>query len=730
MTSRWAPCCLRGAIYVTFAYLCVGELLPLPAIKASRPLLQDWAAQQVVLLMVISSLCVLLASTSSTGGCSYISPEAAARLLATLNVAPIMAAVAATHWFPMSDNCPVAPGEDCDQLGFALDAVGLVSARLARLDLVICLLLAARGGSSWLFGATNGYLGYAEAIPLHRVAGWWCAGQSVLHSVAYLLFYPESGGLRSLWRDCFPTPLPEGKLNRLGLVNGLGALALLVVFALVLPALPPLRRRCYHLFQRLHLPLAALFVLCCALHDLPVLLFAVPGLAVWYLGWRGDGSGGNGSGGDGSRGSGSRCSPPRLTARAHVLAGTSGPWVELTVDCGVAMSARGGPAPRGRWMSVRVLPLGREMHPLSVGPSLTGSLTCSLTGDTAGLSAVVSAQAGDWSQALAAIAQSTSSTFEVQVEGPFPSGGGGWSLGAEDGAGGREPALLLLAGGTGVTGWLSVLASCGGTDRRCQLVWCVQLEADYLALAACLPPKGGVEVSVYVTRATAAADGELLPSMAREWQLDTARPTRPLQGGRPRAPLVSLAATIVGLAAGYWGWEYAADMLGLGHGSTGVGWLHTTLTGYFVSRRCPPIMLIAASIAVAMALFERACVSAPACVPTNACAPCNPAADTELGAVSPRRPQEPLLPAAHGTSSREGCAHQASVAARGHQVRVGRPDFNALVRAAAAGLETQRLVVAACGPPKLVEAARKAAAHAQKELRGVQIEFSGSDSRW
>jgi len=70
---------------------------------------------------------------------------------------------------------------------------------------------------------------------------------------------------------------------------------------------------------------------------------------------------------------------------------------------------------------------------------------------------------------------------------------------------------------------------------------------------------------------------------------------------------------------------------------------------------------------------------------------------------------------------------------KGHDVRVGRPDLNDLVRAAAKGLETaetRRLVVAACGPATLLEAVQKAVAAAQKERRGVRIEFSGSDSRW
>ena len=55
---------------------------------------------------------------------------------------------------------------------------------MARLDLGASLLLA-DGESAWVLGAAG--IGYAEAMPMHRVTGWWCAGQSVLHSFAYML---------------------------------------------------------------------------------------------------------------------------------------------------------------------------------------------------------------------------------------------------------------------------------------------------------------------------------------------------------------------------------------------------------------------------------------------------------------------------------------------------------------------------------------------------------------
>jgi len=345
-------------------------------------------------------------------------------MLKWLNLVPVAAAVLTTYSFPLSDICPFAEASDsCDYLDVVLNAVGLLSARLARLNLGISLLLATRGGSSLMFGATG--LGFPEAIPLHWEAGWWCAGHSALHSVAYMLFYLHDGGFRSLWLNCFPAPLPDGAINTLGLVNGLGILAFICSLALVVPAMPWIRQRYYNAFQRLHLPVAALFVVCCALHDLPILFFALPGLAGWYLERIGP------------RTSSGLLQP--LRARACVLPGTSGPWVELAIDCGVALRMS---SDFPQWVSVRVLPLGRERHPLSVA-AITATAT------STELNLLVTASAGDWSQALAALCQEEQ-TVEVEMNGPYPVGSGVWYRGL-------EPVLFVVAGGTGITKWLPTL---------------------------------------------------------------------------------------------------------------------------------------------------------------------------------------------------------------------------------------------------------------------------------
>ena len=771
--------CLHAATVVVFAYLCYGELLPLPAIKASK-VLQAWAVQQVVLLGLLSCLIVLLASVAGTTGIYFATasgrPMSATALLNVLNVLPVAAAIATTHWNALSDNCPVDPDKDCDYLAIVLDTVGLITARLSRLDLGISLLLAARGESSWLLGATGGWLGYAEAVPLHRTAGWWCVWQSALHSIAYVLFYFETGGLASLWRDCLPTRLPNStalhpRLNRLGLVNFLGFLPFVIALALALSAWRPVRKRYYHVFQKLHLPLGALFVVCCALHDLPILIFALPSIAAWYLEWharRHHGSSSSSSSSSSLLQRGGERTPHGgvLPAQLTLLPGTSGPWLELTVVSGEGSAGSVLAAPRGAWVSMRVVPLGAESHPLSVASAAFSGRSTTKAQEE--LSVLISSGSGDWTLALAALlAQQpagSSRRLDVEIDGPYPFGGGDWSLRAGEKttpSGGGATALLLLAGGTGVTGWLPALAAGGGTVRRCRLVWCVQTAADYRALAKRLPYKGAVEVTVYVTRAAAdaAPPTPWRPALGEgreQSERDEATRWQPLNcdGSSPSSGVaVSLAAALVGLVVGHWGWHYLVELLGLSkipEEGVPAGWLHTTLIGYMLSRRCLPIVVITLAVVASTALCRRALAYARACTRgrCRACPRDGSTRDAELGAVSPPQPDARLFTGATSSSTvhvdldvpmrdderSAGGARPAATedaGAGGHVMRTGRPDVEALVRAAAADAgPARRLVVAACGPVTLVAAARKAVVAARKDSRGVRIEFSGGESWW
>lgn len=696
-------CVLAGAGLVALGWLLAGELLPLTDVSPygrHAASTRDWARQQVALVALLSCLAVLFATTSRPAAPNVTSstfarlkgrasspPEA---FLAALNVIPVVVAVAVAVALPPSAGVG-------DGVGAVLDAVGFISARLARLDLGGCLILTAgRGEARWLLGATRGRLGYVESVPLHRAAGWWCAGQSALHSLSYPLLYFHNGGAHTLWRSCFPVGRPNGVLNTLGLVNFFGVLAFSpALLALAVPALPRLRRGCYRAFQALHAPVALLFVICCALHDLPVLVFALPGLAGWFFDW-----------GGASR---------RLPARAKMLLGTSGPWVELTVDLGDARAlSAASRSPRGQWASIGVVPLGGEVHPLS--------LTIPASGSTAELSCIVTSKAGDWSKALARLAQSGvpgasdveasgGVRFDVRMAGPFPCGGGDWSLSTEGcccnnlGAAKEQPELLLLAGGTGVTGWLPTLMAAGGpVPRRCHLVWCVQTEVDYRALANRLPPNnapGGVQVTVFITRSEAAAS-EPLPREAGcgapARVLPASRKHRLVTGAAAGAA-VSLAATLVGLTVEYASWGYIHDELGPA----------LTLASYVAVHRALPVVVVVVVVAVTTAAGRLALCMAGA------------AEGISLGKDDAEDEGDinPLLPFSF-TSEPEAK----------HDLRAGRPDLAALVRAAAAAAAGKRLVVAACGPATLVEAACAAVQDVRGECPDACLEFSGVDTRW
>jgi hypothetical protein len=699
---------LLGLSLVASLVLCAGELVPTMALRALA-LDHDWTDREVVLICLLCILTVLLAGCHfkcGSGKGSFprsnfprskrltrVVAPTLHTLLLLINTVPLAAAIGAAV-YDVHTHC-AAEGKDddeyahCDALVIPLDQIGFITARLARLDLGACLLLiAGRTDAAWLLGASGGVIAYPEGIPLHRTAGWWCAVHSALHSVAYFAFYLRLGGLRRLWTDCFPVDLPD-KLNRLGLVNFFGVLAFLVLVVLALLALPHIRRRWYDVFVRWHLLLGMGFVVCSALHDLPVLWFAVPGLAGWAL----------------DRIHPSR--PRRLRATAQLLDGTSSPWVELKIDCGTAHVCNSAVA-HGQWASVSVLPLGKEAHPLSIAVHATGRVRS--------IYALVSSRSGDWSAALAALAQEGRSvsgedrsrcSFEVDVAGPFPAGGGEWSLCAQlrgEDSQDEVPALMLVAGGSGIVGWLPGLAAAASTGRRCRLVWCVKAAQDYFAMARWLPRKGGaVDVTVFVTQ-----DCEAVARMMDELesneggvssQCRISAETSGQSTLRFSNLLVSLVVALLGIAV-----CYLADMHRL-HAPE-----PTTLASYALKSRCLPIVMVMAAMVVVAAVGPRAVSCKQRGVREEA--------DARHGKMLLANEHVPPQTAAQTGGL--------------HDVRAGRPDVEALVMEAVA-LARGRLVVAACGPAVLVSAAQEAAALAAKmhnSSTGVEVEFSGSDPRW
>ena len=778
MISRCTKRSLQAATMFIFVYLCVGELLPLGVSRKGKlRVLHDWQRQQVILLSFLSCLPLLLGRVGCRIG--YFSGESNSNtsllsLFTAMNTVPVTAAVVATHWFPMSSSCSLPPENNCQYLSILFDTIGLVTARLARLNLGLCLLFVTRGESAWLFEMTGGTLGFTEAIPIHRVAGWWCAGQSALHAVAYILFYIQEAGWRTLWRNCFPVPL-SGKLNRLGLVNMFGLLACLFCLVLGLSAMPSVRHLRYHIFQRLHLSVAMMFIICCALHDLPILLFGIPGLADWYHGYRGD------------------LTRKRLPCKARLLSETSGPWVELTVDYGeITSAALNSLPPRGQWVSMGLIPLGRESHPLSVA-SISLKWSTSKDGGKkarcrAELSMFVSAKAGDWSEALATLCAKESdhtASFQAEVSGPYPCGGGHWSLpGSElrdfpeeksvECTNGNS-ALLLIAGGTGITGWLPALkASANDFNSRygsCHLVWCVKTKGDYLALARLLPclpspykmrgsnmgtntmttSDKAFKITVYITghdmknvsdATHMSLPSELLDSVTRKYREESVDSSitvmdNNLDSGRDitnyslndtvrTSPLISSAVANIGLFAQHviWsGWLVRNNLLGSPQ----------TIIGLAIVHRVLPIALVLGSMVVSMKAVSYIYIAITPSVVRN----CNKLwwwCQSAMRGTSYMR-----LSNYEKNGDDDGDCEMIRLSEVHtppclHNVQIGRPDVDELVRAAAAALQAREgiradLVVAACGPKTLVEATKNAVVTVKgvADYMHVNVRFSAVD---
>lgn len=792
--AQWQARFLRRAIAAIVAYLYAGELLPGVA-KASSALLPEspsWAAQQVVLL---STLCVLTAilnftappvTATAPATATAFNGETCGRISASISPGVVFAAA---HLLPLAlemalvaawpdDACSTPPCTAKNRRARAvLDAVGLYSGRLARLDLGLCLLPASKE-SLWMLVLSGGWrrLDYSGAMPIHRAAGSWCLAMSALHSAAFIFFYLLPGGsargggsvdFYGLLLSCLPLPTPGQGMNRLGLVNGFGVLGAILAAALALTALPAVRRRLYHAFQWLHLPLSLAFVACCALHDREVLLFALPGIASWY--YTAVAAYHHSSGAITLRhgvlmisriwgGSGRPRPPLRATARA--LLGTSGEWVELTIsgdrqqlNCssggGLWTAATNGG--RGNWLSVRApMALGREWHPFSVAGFHQRDDGQSMVE----LSLVVSARKGDWSRRLAALAAATPAAsygtsvgeakgLEVEIQGPFEAAGD-WSL-LDDGAG--EQHLLLLAGGTGITGWLPGLQAhfASGSAVPYRLVWCVQNQDDYLALRGWLPPcddlvgGDGTEVIIYVTRGDSDTDQEagrrvLLPWQQPRQQQDTLANMVMDSGDRhycgaqgPTAVSTTLLAVLAGLWIGFWG----IHCLGL-HTDDRDGWVG--LAHYAAASRVLPLVVMLAAIVITTAVTR--CLMTHL-LPQRGRQPLHlEAGGEEVDRVEATSPQLPLIH--HSTRCQQGyyssglCPElpMETMGVYGgfsanHEIRKGRPDLAALIADSATKAHQKGgfLTVVACGPTELVRAARAAAAH-HDSLR-IQMQCSG-----
>ena len=179
MQSHCVLRALRWTTAAVFAYLCAGELLPLPFQLLD---VRDWQTQQVVMLTILTSLAVLIGRVgrctgySSSFHCDSI--VGALHLLTLFNTVPIVIAAIATPLALSPDGCP---RKECGYLSdFRLHRRGtrlahLTSESVFYVSVKICTCAE----------MTNGWFDVRN-YPLHN-GGWWCAGQSALHSVAYIM---------------------------------------------------------------------------------------------------------------------------------------------------------------------------------------------------------------------------------------------------------------------------------------------------------------------------------------------------------------------------------------------------------------------------------------------------------------------------------------------------------------------------------------------------------------
>ena len=356
-------------------------------------------------------------------------------------------------------------------------------------------------------------------------------------------------------------------------------------------------------------------------------------------------------------------------------------------------------APRGQWFMVRALPLGREFHPLSV------AFTTADKNNKRQVVALVSKTAGNWSQALCKLA---TRRFKVEVEGPFLAGGGSWSLITDEQEEAPAPALLLLAGGTGIAGWLPGLNTAASTGRKCRFVWCVKSEADYLAMASRIPEsRSGVDVTVFVTQSTL-PHGQKIPHSVLGKIDEIRTPSASAKRSLATPSILSLAMVLVGLSICHWGLNDGVQVLDRAASAT--------LFSYTAINRFGPVALIIGAVVGIHFVGKRFLDLSSICHGKSKGE--EEESDEETGILLE------VPPLSNHHSSESDCRHS---------VISGRPCFQDLIRAAERDTddsddsddsEGAELIVAACGPESFIEASRKAAAEF------ADVTFVGNEPNW
>jgi len=313
--------------------------------------------------------------------------------------------------------------------------------------------------------------GYADLVPPHRAAGWWCVAMIMIHSLAFFLYYWLEGGLERLLHACLPLARlgcrgSEHCLNRLGLVNFLGVIGTLAAVVLGPFSAQRVRRASYELFYAVHLVTSLAFLLFGALHDFSMMLFALPGACFYAY----------------DRIVTARSSRERHPEVATAVLCQNGPSsiVLLTWSATTPSSE----TPGHRWVSICADSISKyQWHPFSV-------IEC------CGQRHVLIKGLGDWTQSVCQLVASNE-PLSVRVEGPF---GRPFCKRNE-----RPRGLLLVAGGVGISPFVDLLSGLRSFEssqwHRVTLLWAVRHQ-EYAGVSAFLNLAAAsrvADIKVFVT---------------------------------------------------------------------------------------------------------------------------------------------------------------------------------------------------------------------------------------
>lgn len=538
---------------------------------------------------------------------------------------------------------------------------GIVTGRAAAIYLGMMLLGISRRSvvSDW-----HG-LDYPNLIAFHRVVGWWVLAMSILHSLAFGFYYLQKGGWLEVWEACLPVAVscrgPEERdcWNILGLVNGFGVVATAATILLGIFSQQLVRRGFYNLFYFTHLVSSFLFMLFCALHDFSMVILMFPGLVLYVR--------------DRSTGSRSR---EGTEVTVSILCSEISSLVLLSWD----PSGRSGSdlLPGTRWVYLREKTIsGLQWHPYS-------------TIFHGGRAYILLKGVGDWSKSLCNLATS-GDTVRLGIEGPY----GKPIICASTLQ--EERALLLLAGGVGISPFIDLIAGLRdihGRWQRVKLVWAVRGE-EYSGLVAAIDFQSlsqRAEISIFITSPKVSEAGFHL----NEGRIGSATQSEmhSEEGHRPDRHW-KLALIIVGAVA--------ADFLAHSWATRAMDMVRS-LMAWALLMRVVPILLVA----TAVLLISMTLLVIPRCVRYL----CPHPRQTQLldhGHLFPDRGQ-----LAEGLAGRE-------ISGSGHTLSIqhGKLDLHSLVEAEA---QLGPVELKACGPERMLSAVTSTARLLNSQGHDIALE--------